>query len=366
MERIFCQGCGVEIQTEEANKPGFLPASALDKEEIICKRCFRLKHYNEVQDVSYTDEDFIRMISEIRNTDALIVKLVDIFDFNGSFIKSLHRLTGNNPILLAGNKVDLLPKSTNKNKLKHWMMQSAKEFGLPVKDAFLFSAKTGTGMEELQEAIADYRGGKDVYVVGSTNVGKSTFINKLIGDSTGVQEAITTSYFPGTTLGFIEIPLDGDSSLYDTPGVINRQQIAHYLSDNDLKLVTPSKEIKPRVYQLNDQQTLYIGGLARLDFEAGNRQSFICYFSNRLDIHRTKLENADRLYENHVGEMLSPPDAKTMETLPEFTKNSYRIKDGKTDIVIPGLGWIAVSEAGASVTVHTPKGVSPSLRSALI
>lgn len=366
MERIVCQGCGVEVQTEEASQPGFLPATALQKEEIICQRCFRLKHYNEVQDVSYTDEDFIRMISEIRNTDALIVKLVDIFDFNGSFIKSLHRLTGNNPILLAGNKVDLLPKSTNKNKLKHWMMHSAKDYGLPVKDVFLFSAVKGTGMEELQKAIANHRDGRDVYVVGSTNVGKSTFINRLIGESTGVKEAITTSYFPGTTLGFIDIPLDDNSSLYDTPGVINRQQIAHYLSDNDLKLITPAKEIKPRIYQLNDGQTLFIGGLARLDFESGVRQSFICYFSNRLEIHRTKLENADQLYQNHVGELLSPPDDKSLENLPSFTKNSYRIKDNKTDIVIPGLGWIAVSEAGASVTVHTPKGVSPSLRSALI
>lgn len=366
MEPIICQGCGVEIQTTDKDQPGFLPASALEKEEIICKRCFRLKHYNEVQDVSYTDEDFIRMISEIRNTDALIVKLVDIFDFNGSFIKSLHRLTGNNPILLAGNKVDLLPKSTNKNKLKQWIMQSAKEFGLPVKDVFLFSAVKGTGMKELQEAIADYRSGRDVYVVGSTNVGKSTFINRLISETTGTEEAITTSYFPGTTLGFIEIPLDEKSSLYDTPGVINRQQIAHYLSEQDLKLITPAKEIKPRVYQLNEKQTLFIGGLARFDFEAGEKQSFICYFSNRLEIHRTKLENADDLYRNHVGELLSPPDQNSLQMLPELSKNSYRIKNEKTDIVIPGLGWIAVSGSGATITVHTPKGVSPSLRSSLI
>lgn len=366
METLYCQGCGVEIQTQSQNEPGFVPASALEKEEIVCKRCFRLKHYNEVQDVSFTDDDFIKMISEIRDTDALVVKLVDIFDFNGSFIKSLHRLTGRNPILLAGNKVDLLPKSTNKNKLKHWMMQSAKELGLPVVDTFLFSAVNGSGMEQLQQAIEKHRDGRDVYVVGSTNVGKSTFINRLIGEATGVKEAITTSYFPGTTLGFIEIPLDNSSSMYDTPGVINRRQISHYLSEKDLKMITPAKEIKPRVYQLNDKQTLFIGGLARFDFEAGSKQSFICYFSNRLEIHRTKLENADQLYENHKGEMLTPPGKESLDRLPALTKTSYKIKSGKTDIVIPGLGWIAVADAGASVTVHTPEGVSTSLRSSLI
>ena len=34
------------------------------------------------------------------------------------------------------------------------------------------------------------------------------------------------------------------------------------------------------------------------------------YVSNDLQIHRTKLENADALYEKHIGAMLSPPSEK--------------------------------------------------------
>src|SRR5699024_8159799 len=121
--------------------------------------------------------------------------------------------------------------------------------------------------------IEYHRDGKDVYIVGTTNVGKSTFINTLIKESTGFKDVITTSYFPGTTLGFIKIPLDDQSYFIDTPGIVNKQQIAHFLSPEDLKVITPRKEIKSRVYQLNNQQTLYIGGLARLDFIKGERQS---------------------------------------------------------------------------------------------
>ena len=33
------------------------------------------------------------------------------FDFNGSLIPGLHRFIGDNPVLLVGNKVDILPKS---------------------------------------------------------------------------------------------------------------------------------------------------------------------------------------------------------------------------------------------------------------
>src|SRR5699024_12011 len=100
----ICQGCGVAIQTKNKDKPGYVPASALEKETIICQRCFRLEHYNEIQDVPYTDSDFLKLISQISETKSLIVKLVDVIDFNGSFIKSLHRLTGDNPIIIIGNK----------------------------------------------------------------------------------------------------------------------------------------------------------------------------------------------------------------------------------------------------------------------
>ncbi|WP_085509246.1 ribosome biogenesis GTPase YqeH [Thalassobacillus devorans] len=366
MTSIVCQGCGVTIQTENPDEPGFAPSSALEREDIICKRCFRLKNYNEVQDVPYQDDDFLEMLHQISETNSLIVNLIDIFDFNGSFIPGLARLTGNNPIILAGNKMDVLPKSVNPNKVKDWLRKSAKDLGMKVEDVFLISAAKGQGIEELSAAIEEMRKDRDVYIVGTTNVGKSTFINRLINRTSGVKDAITTSYFPGTTLGFIDIPLDENSSLFDTPGVIHRHQIAHYVSDRDLKLITPKKEIKPMVFQLNAKQTLFLGGLVRLDFEEGDRSSFICYVSNDLPIHRTKLEKADELYKNHLGELLSPPDKITMKQLPEMKPTSFRISENKTDIVVSGLGWVTVPEGPVSVTVHAPEGVKVSLRESLI
>ena len=62
-------------------------------------------------------------------------------------------------------------------------------------------------MKETAAAIEEYREGKDVYIVGCTNVGKSTFINRIIKEVTGEGDVITTSHFPGTTLDMIEIPL---------------------------------------------------------------------------------------------------------------------------------------------------------------
>jgi 30S ribosome assembly GTPase len=365
-EQYVCMGCGVKVQTENPSEIGYAPKSSLEKETVICQRCFRLKHYNEVQDVSLTDEDFLKILNEIGKSNALIVMIVDIFDFNGSWIPGMHRFVGDNQILLVGNKVDLLPKSVKHDKLIRWMKQEATELGLRPEEVFLVSASKGHFVKETAAAIDEFRNGKDVYVVGCTNVGKSTFINRIIKEVTGEKDVITTSHFPGTTLDIIKIPLDDGKSLIDSPGIINHHQMAHFVDKKDLKLITPKKEIKPKIFQLNEEQTLFFGGLARFDYISGGRRSFVCYVSNDVMIHRTKTENADHLYQQHVGEMLVPPRKDQLDTFPELVKQEFTIKEPKTDIVFSGLGWITINEPGAKVIAYAPKGVQTLMRKSLI
>ncbi|MDN6626434.1 MAG: ribosome biogenesis GTPase YqeH, partial [Pisciglobus halotolerans] len=296
IEELRCIGCGAVIQTTDKTEAGYIPASALEKgieeEEIYCQRCFRLRHYNDIQDVSLTDDDFLRLLTKLEDTDALIVNVVDIFDFNGSLIPGLHRFVGKNPVLLVGNKVDLLPKSMKNTKMTQWLRERAHEAGLRPVDVVLTSAVINEEIEKLKAAIEKYRKGKDVYIVGVTNVGKSSLINKIIESSAGVKNLITTSHFPGTTLDQIQIPLDDNQAIIDTPGIIHRNQMAHVMSEKSLNKIIPKKEIKPRIYQLNAGQTLFFGGVARFDFVQGRKNSFTCFLANNLGIHRTKLENA--------------------------------------------------------------------------
>src|SRR5690625_919637 len=363
---ILCLGCGIYIQTTDKKELGYAPATALEREEVLCQRCFRLKYYNETQDVSLTDNDFFEMISSLSHAKGLFVYLVDLFDVTGTMINHLPRIVGNQPIILVGNKIDLLPKSTNKRKVNHWLRRIANKSGVKVVDTFLISSTKGHGFQELTQSIEEHRQGRDVYIIGVTNVGKSTFVNHLMERTNGHKDIITTSYFPGTTLGFIKIALDEHSSMIDTPGIVQQQQMAHYVSAKDLKRITPKKEIKPRNYQLEAGQTLFFGGLARLDFITGQQQTFTCYFSNDLIIHRTKLDQADDLYKRQQGKMLTPPDEKTMTILPELRTTAYRIKSGQTDLVFPGLGWVTITKGNVAVKTHSPQGVPVSLRDSFI
>ena len=368
MEELFCIGCGAAIQTTDKTQAGFTPSSALEKGletgQVYCQRCFRLRHYNEISDVNISDDDFIKLLHEVGESDALVVNVIDIFDFNGSVIPGLSRFVSGNDVLLVGNKKDILPKSVKDGKVTQWLTERAHEVGLRPVDVVLTSAQNKQAIKELMDKIESHRKGRDVYVVGVTNVGKSTLINAIIQEITGDKDIITTSRFPGTTLDKIEIPLDDGSYLFDTPGIIHRHQMAHYLTAKNLKYISPKKEIKPKTYQLNPEQTLFLAGLGRFDFISGERQGFTAFFENTLDLHRTKLAGADEFYQKHAGTLLVPPSSQELAGFPKLVRHEFSIKE-KTDIVFSGLGWIRVNDK-AKIAAWAPKGVDVVIRKAII
>ena len=77
-----------------------------------------MKHYNEIQDVSLTDDDFLRILNGIGKSDALVVKIVDILILMVAGYLA-YIVSGNNKVLLVGNKADLIPKSVKHDKVKH-------------------------------------------------------------------------------------------------------------------------------------------------------------------------------------------------------------------------------------------------------
>ncbi|XEC96772.1 ribosome biogenesis GTPase YqeH [Paenibacillus tarimensis] len=367
-EAISCAGCGIALQTESQYKPGYIPEAAKSRTPIICQRCFRIKNYNEAASVAIDHDDFLRLLGSIASTDSLVIHIVDLFDFEGSLISGLQRFVGNNPVLLVVNKADLLPKSTNLNRLRNWTQKQAKAAGLRTVDVVLCSAKLNLGFERVVQALEQYRNGRDVYVVGATNVGKSTLINRLIRDYSDLDNELTTSRYPGTTLDAVRIPLDDGKAIIDTPGIVYPSRLTELVPKNVLQSLLPEKMIKPLVFQLNEHQTLFMGALARFDFVEGERQSFTFYLSDRIQVHRTKLERADHMMSEHLGALLSPPTKAELEEMPPWTRHSLRIPRGsESDIFISGLGWIRANGAsGAIVDVYAPKGVKVLIRDALI
>ena len=73
-----CAGCGVKLQTTANDKPGYIPDTALEREPAICQRCFRIKNYNDATTVTIDQDDFIKLLGGIANTESLVVHIVDM------------------------------------------------------------------------------------------------------------------------------------------------------------------------------------------------------------------------------------------------------------------------------------------------
>lgn len=363
---LFCIGCGAKIQTTDKSIAGYVKPSLLENENLYCERCFKLKNYSISTNETKDPDIYLKVIQEISKEDALVISLVDIFDFSGSFISSIKRHTGQSDIILVGNKSDILPQSVKETKLIKFMRHMANLEGFKVLDCLLVSSKTGKNIDKLMDSIDKFRKNRNVYVVGCANVGKSSLINTIVKKySDCKKDIITTSLIPGTTLGFINIPYE-DSFIIDTPGLINTKQVINNLTVEKIKMITPKKEIKPMVYQLNEGQTVFMGGLASFDFIKGDKNSFVFYFANELYLHRTKTINKENLINTKFNDLLIPTFNDEYKSN-EYEKTTFNILDDgkKYDIVISGLGFISV-KGKASVSITTLKTIGVYLREAII
>lgn len=367
-EELRCIGCGSVLQDQDPKKSGYLPASALKKameeemQEVYCQRCFRLRHYNEIMPVEENNDDFLALLNSISEKKALVVNVVDLFDFSNSLITSLKRFIGNNEYILVGNKVDLFPKNTKESKVKDWMRQEANRNGLRPEKIFLVSAAKKKNLDALIDFIAQEGKNKDVYFVGTTNVGKSTLINAILSARSDLKDLITTSKFPGTTLDEIKIPLDNGHYLIDTPGILSKKQLASHLSGKELEVVEPKKPLKPATYQLLPGQTIFLAGLGRFDYVDGPSAGFTIYVARDLYLHRTKTENADEFYKKHKDDLLLPPSKA--DDLGPLKGQTFRPHQ-KSDILFGGVGFITVPK-DVVVKAYTPDGIGLGIRRALI
>lgn len=364
MEEIKCIGCGATLQSLDNTKPGYVSEEVLnraDLEDVRCLRCHKIKNYNLITKNELSTEEYYKIIKKIAAKDALFVYVLDIFNLSCTLNKEVIELIKGKDVILVCNKMDLMPKSLKEGKLSLWVRHQAKVLGLKVKDIILISVHKKHHIDELVDLMDRHRHGRHVYVLGSTNVGKSSLINQLLRSEGMLDyDLITTSLIPATTLNLIEIPFFKKGILYDTPGLVNDDNILSLVDAKDFKQIMPKTEIRPGVYQLNQLQSLIIGGFACFNYLEGDKNNFVTYFANTLEIKRSKYERAQEIFPSKIYDMFKL-NSKDLE----FETLEFNL-DKPSDVVISGLGFIAVKEAPAKVSVTVIKGCGVIVREPII
>lgn len=389
-----------------ANELG-IDLDELTEKKIICKRCHGLQNFGDApeslrpgwsDDPTLSQSKFRDLLLPLREKPAVIVALVDLFDFNGSILPELDAIAGDNPVIIAANKIDLLPTEMGRNRVENWVRRELEYLGVKsianIGGAVrLISCKTGFGIGQMLNKARKlaYDMNSDIYVVGAANAGKSTLINKILDQNKDETErtsfvkrragnvnknkgAVTASPLPGTTLEFIKIDLGDGQVLYDTPGLLVQGTMTQYLTPAELKMVVPKKKVEPITFRVGSGKCVLIGGLARIEVIGDTKPFLFTFFvSNEIKLHPTSVEKADIFVHNHIGKLLTPPveveHERIIEKLVyhEVIINGTGWKEAAADISLRGIGWVAVTGAGiAKVRIGVPEGIGFAVRPPLM
>ena len=260
-----CVGCGSILQDTDKNKDGYV----LDINDKLCQRCFRIRYYNEYKNTIRDNNDYLKILDSINNDD-LVVYVTSLLDIRLDYIDSFKN------VIVVLTKRDILPKSVKDEKLIKYIKSRYNPL-----EVIVVSSVKNYNIDYLFDTLRQYKK-NNIYVVGTTNGGKSTLINKLIKNYSDNDVVITSSMYPSTTLDKIEINILG-LNIIDTPGLINKGSIVNYIDNNLLKKITIKKEIKPKTYQLNGKGSILIEDLIRLDYDTKGT-SMTIYVNNLVNI----------------------------------------------------------------------------------
>lgn len=335
-----CKGCGIELQTQDKDKVGYV----VSIEQDYCQRCFRLSHYGDTTHLK-TSHVNNKKIYDIYNkyANGLFVVIIDILDALILKDDDLLDVFKNYNVLLIVNKTDLLPANIRDEKISRIFSKQLFDLNKKypnIRSAILTNKFENHFNEKFFETLNDLHA-KTIIFAGRANAGKSSLINKLLHNND-----LTTSMYPGTTLEEVEIDYK-DYIFIDTPGLVDINNYSTHLNSEKYKLSRIDKTIKPQIFQLFEPQSYFYQGLLRVDIIPSNNSSISFYINNNNEIHRTRLDNGDDYYQKHYQEF-------KLRVKP-LVESDFKIND-EALFVIKGVGLFKIN-GNCDVKVHSLQDV---------
>ncbi|MDO4690207.1 MAG: ribosome biogenesis GTPase YqeH [Fusobacterium sp.] len=363
MTEKCCIGCGIKLQNEDLNLEGYTPKEIKKNEDMYCQRCFQLKNYGKYTLNKLTREDYRKEVNQLLDKIDLVLPVFDIIDFEGSFDDDILDILREKDSIIIINKLDLVPTDKHPSEVANWVKNRLAEEGIAPLDIAIVSTKNNYGINGIYKKIKYfYPNGVNGMVIGVTNVGKSSIINRLVG-----KKIATVSKYPGTTLKNIlnMIPYT-NIGLYDTPGLIPKGRISDFLCDACAQKTVPATEISRKTFKTKKDRVIMLGNL--LQFKILNEEDikpiFTLFSSREVPFHETNIEKARELSENNFFNI---PCEKCREKFngQKKSKKIIKINQGE-ELVFKGLGWLSVKRGPLLIELTMPEGTELINRKAFI
>lgn len=364
--RKKCIGCGIELQGDKPNSNGYLPKPVLedDSKELLCQRCFKIKNYGQYIPIKMTKEDYREEVKKSLIEADVAIPVFDIIDFEGSFDDEILDILREIDSIVVINKLDLIPDEKHPSEVADWVKRRLGEEGIAPLDIAIVSSKNGYGINGIFKKIKHfYPNGAKALVLGVTNVGKSSIINKLIG-----AKRVTVSKFPGTTLKSVktEIPFS-KITLIDTPGLIPEGRFSDFVCQECNQNIIPANEISRKTYKVQEDRVILIGGMIQMRVlnDDDLKPIFSLYASKDVTFHETNIEKAKELMQK--ADFLTPPCESCRDEFNTLEKDVeiYTVETGE-ELVFKGLGWLSVKRGPLKLEITSPEGGEIIVREAFI
>ena len=354
-----CHGCGVELQSDDPKKIGYIPENALlERSEPLCQRCYRIKHYSDniaPEVVHYSLSDLKTISGEC---DVTFV-VVDLLDIAGTWSKEIQKAVKSELFIIL-NKFDLIPKHIYAKQIVEWF---AAVYGINPKQIQPVSSVNNFCVKALTEKINQT---KKCCFTGATNAGKSTLLNRIISKE-GLSES-TASPFSGTTLGRVKRTMNTGTTIIDTPGIEVKQRMMQFIKPEERHLIFKTDRLTRKTYKPDPGRTIFFGGLCRIDIlntaRNGYQPIFQMFSGHNIIYHLTNQKKAGELHKNQFGKMLKPPFSEMPYESINWQQHQLIINEGM-DLAISGLGWVNVKRGPLEINLIVPEGLGFHQRKAL-
>lgn len=356
-----CYHCGVVLQTIDESKSGYINNEVIERYPeglLLCNDCFKNERFNTKPKEVDFDENYRKILDEIIAKKALVVYVVDIFSFEGSFITKVNESLKGIDVLAVANKRDLLPANYEDEELLEYVKHRLRVSKLDVKDAILVSSNTSFNIINLISKIISMSKGRDVYFVGASESGKTAIISEILKNyKNETKTMISTITFKGTNLRGFRIPFNEKNFIFETPGTSIDNSMCAKVEQSVVNCIVPSTTIKPKEFKLSKGSNLMVGGLAAFELIDGEKSNIIAYFSSKVGLETSKNEIGKNIDKIIKRKKLSPL-SKQIVSFADFDAYDIQITEtGERDIGILGLGWISFIGNNQTFRVYIPKGV---------
>ena len=356
-----CSHCGSILQTTEPEQTGFIDPIIVKKYPdgvLLCNDCFKTEKIDIEPMEAKFEEDYSKILGEIKAKKGFIVYVVDLFSFEGCFITEINDLLNGLDVLLIGNKIDLMPANFDEKNLKMYLEHRLRMADLNVIDTLLVSSNTGYNIEPLITKIKQLSNGRDVFFIGPSTSGKSTIITRLLKHYKNETDNLIVTYtYKGTDIRGFRIPITNKSYIYEVPGTAINNSLLGNLERPIINSVIPKRPVKAHKVNLTDKIGVALGGLCFIQLLSAEVSPISIYVSDKLPV-KTKRGDQIKFFQTILEKGDQSSTSYKFRSFSDFDTYDFEIEEeGDRDIGILGLGWLSFKGNKQKFRIFVPKGI---------